>query len=357
MGAIYIGGQTGKKSGGLKWKIYFFLILVLAITGMTLKVAAPTIVEEWMNRNGAGKSGYAYSIRDVDIKFEKGQLILKDVKVFNPNTETKLLEVPELTVQLDVLEILQTRENKVSLLADKVDLILSKDLTSEIERIKTSGDKNDEDLYLDAVVGKIGQLNIIEKKEDLSRTVIELKDVNIKVKEVSLRSINKKTEFSITSKITDGGKLNLTGKTSASNGNTPWSINGALKQVPADIFNKMAGDKLPFAFNEPTLNADITAVSEDGNVSGEISPEVRKLNVLVEKPGIPTQSIARLLNEELTFTLPFTLNDRLTLQYADTYQELKSYRRYPAATESAAAPAEKLTQSEKPKKVLSFWPF
>ncbi|MBA2404672.1 MAG: DUF748 domain-containing protein [Bdellovibrionales bacterium] len=186
--------------------------------------------------------------------------------------------------------------------------------------------------------------------------MIELNDVNVKVKEVSLLSINKKTEFSVSSNIAVGGKLNLSGKTSEANGSTPWSIQGSLKQVPADIFNKMAGDKLPFTFNEASLNAEISAHTEDGKVSGEITPDIKKLNLIEEKPGIPTQTIGRLLNEELTFSLPFTLKDELTLQYADTYNKLKMYRKYPAAEGSGPAEA-KVTQGEKPKKSNSFWPF
>ncbi len=138
---------------------------------------------------------------------------------------------------------------------------------------------------------------------------------------------------------------------------TPWSIQGSLKGVPTDLFNKMAGEKLPFTFNESSLNAEIKAESDNGVVSGEILPEVRKLNLLNEKPGTPTQTIARILTDELTFTLPFTLNDELTLEYGDTFRKLKTYRKDPGMIEGPKPANTKITQNAKEKKGFSFWPF
>lgn len=358
MGTIYIGGGNRKKSnGGTKWKIFIFLFLFIGVIGSVLKLTAPMIVEKWINRKGEGTKGYAFSIRDAAISFGKGQLILTDVKIFNPETNTELLEAPNMTIQLNWEDLVLSQEKKLSISADKVDLILSKDLSSEIERIQTAGGKQKKEFYLDAVEGKFSKLNIIEQKEDQSRTVLELNDVNVKAKEFALRSINKKTEFSVSSNVAEGGKLNLTGKTSDENGKTPWSIQGSLKQVPAEILNKIAGDKLPFAFRESRLNAEISAHSEHGKVSGEISPDIKILNLIEERPGIPTQTIARALNDELTFTLPFTLKDELTFQYADTFAKLKNYRRYPSSAGSSRPLEAPASQSPKTVKTESFWPF
>jgi hypothetical protein len=351
MGAIYIGGQTNKKSSGIMWKIYLFLFLFLAVVGTALKLSAPMLVEKWINHKGAEATGYAFSIRDVELSLAKGQIVLMDVKIFNPQNSTKLLEVPNLTVQLDLQEILVSPDKKISIFADKVDLILSKDLSSEMQRIQAAVFKPQENPYLKVVEAKIARLNLIEQKEDVTRNVMELLDVQVKVNDVSLLSINNKTEFSISSKVADGGKFNLTGKTIVENGVVSWGLKGSLKQVPADIFNKLAGDKLPFSFSEPKLDAEIAAVSEQGKVSGEFTPDIKRLTLIEEKPGIPTQNIARMLSDELTFSLPFTLQDELTLQYVDTYKKLKAYRKYPGVTEV------KVTQVEKPKKGLSFWPF
>ena len=362
MRTIYIGsGQKNTKSNGLNIKIYVFLFLFLAIIGSALKVSAPIIVERWINQQGEKSSGYAFSIRDVELAFANGEMILKDVKVFNPKTDTKIVEAPQLAIVVNWQDLVLSQNKKITVFAEKIDLFLSKDLSTEIERIQTTNGKSNKDFYLDSVEGKFGKLNVVEQKEDKSRTMLELNDVNLKVKEVSLLSINKKSEFSISSNIADGGKLKLTGKTTEENGRTLWSINGSLKQVPSDIFNKIAGDKLPFSFNESRLDAEINASSEDGKVNGEITPDVKRLNLLTEKPGVPTQSIARLLTDELTFNLPFTLKDELTLHYSNTYTKLKNYRKDPVtivstdvSTETSKEPTPK---TEKTKKSFSFWTF
>lgn len=357
MRTIYIGGlQKNKKQGGSNWKIYMFLLFLMVALSSGLKVMAPTIAEGWINEIGAnGKNGYAFSIREVELSLLTGEVTLIDFKMFNPKSNSELVEAPKVTLKLSLADFFMYHDKSVSILADDVDLILSKDFSSEMERITQ---KNKSDIFLDVVDTKIGHLNIIEQKADMSRTVLELNNVNVKVKNFTLDSINKKTEFTISSTIADGGKLNLTGKTKEENGRTPWSINGSLKDIPSDLFNKIAGDKLPFSFNESKLNAEITAQSDHGKVSGEILPDIKRLNLLEERPGIPTQTIARALNEELTFTLPFTLKDDLTLQYADTYRKLKTYRKYAATSQNAdtneVLPA---TQSVKPKKSSSFWPF
>ncbi len=333
MRTIYIGGGSNTKKGGVSWKLYMFLFVFLVVTAGVLKVAAPTIVERWINHKGADSDGFAFSIRDTQLSLQKGQVVLNDVKVFHPETNTEILEAPKLTIQLNWSDLITSPEKKISVSAEEIDLILSKDLVSEIQRIhELKKDKNA--LYLSLVNGKIARLNIIEKKEDQSRTVVELTDVTVKAKEFSPLSINKKSEFSITSNVADGGKLKLTGKTTEANGTTPWTIQGSLKQVPADILNQIAGDKLPFGFREPKLNAEISAFSDQGKITGEIAPDVKILNLINERPGIPTQTIARALTDELTFTLPFTLEDELTFQYEDTFSKLKNYRKYGAPAES-----------------------
>ncbi len=366
MGTIYIGGQN-KKKGRSFWKLYLFLALFFVVVGSALKVSAPMIVEQWINRKGAEAAGYAFSVRAVDLALGKGQVNLVDVKVFNPETSAKLLETPNLTVQLNWQDLVLSQDKKVGVSADKMDVYLSKDFTSELKRIEASKKKFKNDYYLNLVEATVGELNLIEQKEELSRTVLALTNVNLRGKEFSLLSINKKTEFTVTSDLADGGKLNLTGRTSEVNGAMPWTIQGSLKKVPSDIFNKMAGAELPFSFNEAALNAEITARSEQGKVSGEIKPAIEKLNLIDEKPGFPTQTISRLLNEELTFTLPFSLKDELTLQYEEQFKKLKAYRKYPAATEATPAPATakkaepavkvNKTAQTKEKKGFSFWPF
>lgn len=331
MKTLYIGGQSHKKNSGTNWKLYFYLILFGAFIFTTLKLTGSMIAEKLINRNGVKATGYSFSVRDVDFSLSKRELNLKDVKVFNSKTSTEILETPELIVHLDPLSIFQ--DKKLSITADKLDVILSEDLSSEVEKAKEH--------YFNVVEGTFGKLTIIEKKANQSRTVIELNEASVKVKE---------SDFSLTSKIAEGGNLNLTGKRGAN-----WTMKGSFKNVPSDIFNKIAGDKLPFAFTETKLNADIVAETENGMINGEISPEITKLNLIDEKPGIPTQTIKRVLNDELTFTLPFTLKNEISLEYNDTFRKLKSYRK----SGPAAVPEARVSQAPAPKnkKAFSFWPF
>lgn len=325
---LYIGGgQKTKKSSGLKWKLLLSLCLFLAVSIPSLKMAAPLLLERWINQQGATAAGHSWSIRDVNLSIEKREMTLTDVKVFNPETEVELMEIPSLTIMLNWQDMVLSEKKKLLMVADKVNLFLSKDFSAEI------GQNQKYDFYLASVNAKVNQLNIIEQQQDMSRTVLELNDVDLKLKEISLSALNQKTEFSINSKIATGGKLVLAGKTYQAVESKAWEIEGSLKDVPADIFNKIAGDKLPFAFNETKLNAQIVAQSDKGLVRGEIAPDIQKLNLIQEKPGLPTQTIARLLTDDLTFTLPFTLKDKLTLEYEETYKKLKTYRKYPATAQ------------------------
>lgn len=360
MRAIYIGGgKKEKNKGNLQLKLYVFLFLFIVITGSILHVSSPVIVEYWLNQKGSIGKGYAFSVRDVSLSLWQGKLTLNDVKIINPKTNTEFLEAPNLVVQVNWQDLLISRARNVTMRAEKADLILSKDLSSELARIKSTEIRSTDDLYLDSLIGTVGQLNVIEKKEDLSRTVLELNDVSLKVKDFSVHSVNSKTNFSISSKLAQKGKLELAGRISSDSGNNTWSIGGTLKGVPSDIFNKISGDKLPFAFTESVLNAEISANTEHGKITGEISPDIRRLNLLEEKPGVPTQTIARVLTDELTFSLPFTIEDDLELQYVDTYRKLKTYRKDPpiTASTSTATVKDRSAPDTKGKSFLSFWPF
>lgn len=324
---LYIGGSRRAKRGGFKWKLYMFLFLFLLVTGTVLKLSAPLIVEKWVNKQGSGKLGYAYIIREVEFSLKEGEMTLRDVKVFNPKTKVELVESPKVILKMDVLAVLRGEDKRLDISADKLDVFLSSDLNSEIIRMRDS--KDIKKLYFSVIEGKFAKLNFIEKKADMSRTIVQFNDVNLNMKEISPMSVNKRTEFSLNSKMTDGGKINLKGRMNEEEGRRFWTIEGALNEFSPDLFNKIAGVELPFSFNESALNAEITAKSDNGKITGEISPDVRKVNLITERPGFERQVIPRALNEDLTFSLPFTLKDDLTIEYAATFKKLKEYRKYP----------------------------
>lgn len=324
---LYIGGPRRAKKSGLMWKLYLFLFFFLIIAGAALKISAPLLVEKWLNKQGSGKQGYAYTVREVKLAIREGEITFKDVKVFHPETKVALLESPSLKLKMDILDMLMGEDRRIMISAERLDIFLSQDLNSEIERIKNSS--TDHDLYLSLVEGKFKQTNIIEKKPNESRTLVKLHDVNLKMKDLSLLSVNTNTEFSIHSKIANGGEVDLSGIMNEDEGQNFWRIEGSLKEFSPELFNQLAGSNLPFSFNESFLNAQILAHSKSGELKGEIVPEVTKLNLISERPGLERQIIARALSEDLTFSLSFTLKDELTLEYADTYKKLKKYRKYP----------------------------
>lgn len=323
---IYIGGQRVKKSG-VRWKIYLFFFFFIIVLGMTLKVSAPWIVESWLNKHGMENRGYAYTVREIELALRKGELTLKDVKIFNLESKTSMIESPSLKLKIDLKDIFQSNDRKIKVSGEELTIFLSKDLASEITRMKTS--ELARIVYLKLIEGDFSKVSIIEKKESESRRQIEFFNVNFKMKEVSLVSVTNKTEFSLTSKVINGGEFILSGKMQEDAGRRFWSVQGALKNFSPDFLNKVAGNELPFLFNEAILNAEIIAESRDGELKGEIVPDVTRLNLVAERVGLPRQVIARTLNEDLTFSLPFRLKDQLTFEYEDIYKKLKEYRKYP----------------------------
>lgn len=330
---LYIGGPRRAKKGGFMWKLVLFFSFLLIIVGAALKVSAPFIVERWLNESGSGHSGYAYSVRDVELSLKDGEMILSDVKVFNPKTHARVVESPSLKLQMNLTELIRTSDRKIKISADKVDIFISTDLTAEIKRIANSTDTKD--LYFNLIEAKFTEFNVIERKTDESRRLVTFQDVNLDMKDISVVSVNENTEFTLTSKLADGGELNLSANMNEEKEQSFWMIQGYLKEFSPELFNKLAGTELPFSFNESTLNADVVAYTNEGKIKGEIIPEVKRLNLIDERPGGARQVIARALTDELTFTLPFTLKDELEVQYADTFKKLKEYRKYPQSVVSS----------------------
>lgn len=327
---LYIGGgRRAQKKNGIMWKLLLFFFLFFILLAAALKVSAPFMVEQWLNKHGTGDFGYAYSVREVELFTKKGEINLLDVKVFNPQTKVELVKSPRLKLKMDLADIFRASDRKILISGDQLDIFLSADLSAEIKRIK----KNNESpyLYFSLIKAQFSKLNIIEKKTLESRTLVQFTDVGLDLKELSVVSVNRKTEFTLNAKLMSGGALNLAGVINEKEGLDFWKIEGSLKDFSPELLNKLAGTELPFTFNESVLNAQINARSHQGKLKGEITPEVTRLNLIDDKPGFARQVIARALTEELTFSLPFTLKDELTLEYADTYKKLKEYRKYTVA--------------------------
>ncbi len=74
--------------------------------------------KKMLNHKGAAGTGCAFSIRDVELSFGKGHMVLKDVKVFNPRTSSELLKASNLTIQLNWQDFVLSQDKMVSVSAD-----------------------------------------------------------------------------------------------------------------------------------------------------------------------------------------------------------------------------------------------
>lgn len=332
---LYIGGQRPRKSGGFMWKLYLFLFLFFIALGGALKVSAPVMVERWLNEKGSGDHGFAYSVREVELALREGEIILKDLKVYHPQSKVEIAKTTSLKVEMDLPNMLSSGPKRVEVSAASLDVFLSDELASEIDRMKTT--EMPETLYFSLLKGNFSQVNIIEKKEDISRILLKLQEVAIDMKELSLSAVNKNSEFSFNSKLISGGEFSFSGKVNAEEQDEKefWQLEGALKEFSPELLNRLAGAELPFTYNESTLSAQIMARSKEGKIEGEILPQVSRLNLVIEGARGQKQTIARALTEELIFNLPFQVKSDFTLEYEDTFKKLKDYRKYPLSVASS----------------------
>src|SRR5690606_34824804 len=132
---LYIGGgQRKAKKGGVMWKLYLFLFLFIITVGGALKISAPVIVERWLNQRGSDNSGFTYSVREVELSLKEGEMILKDLKVFHPKSNEELLKTSSLKLRMNLQEIFNTSASRVEVSADQLNVFLSNELISEINR-------------------------------------------------------------------------------------------------------------------------------------------------------------------------------------------------------------------------------
>src|SRR5690606_25844302 len=130
---------------------------------------APVIVERWLNQRGSDNSGFTYSVREVELSLKEGEMILKDLKVFHPKSNEELLKTSSLKLRMNLQEIFNTSASRVEVSADQLNVFLSNELISEINRMKDI--KENENIYFALIQGKFSQVNVIEKKIDESRTL------------------------------------------------------------------------------------------------------------------------------------------------------------------------------------------
>lgn len=333
MKSIYISRSENKKSK--KW--IAIALLFLAVFFLFIRMISPFMLRGYINQTGADEKGYAYRIGDLDFNVLKGEIYVKDLKVFHQTSEFNIADMNNVKINFDWSELFQG--NKIySVQSDVMNLILSKEFIEELNRVKNEARKKlKKDIYLDRVVAKFKRFNLKEAKDDTVRTILSLTEVDISLKDFGLGSINELTEFTLKSQILEGGTVQLSGKTKLETDSTPWVITGKMANITSDVIEKMAGDKMPIEITKANLDAVIAAESSGGKIEGEISSELDDFKLDdKKKQSLIKSGVAKAANllfknkkdegESVTLSFPFILNENFTLNFPETLKKLKDQK-------------------------------
>jgi hypothetical protein len=316
-----------------KSRARFYIIGGILFFLVALRAMSPLLVENMINHAGSDEKGYAFRVDDVDLKIWRGVVNIAEARVYNAKTDQNFVEAHDLTFNFDPTKIFD--DKKIFTVSGKeVDIILSKDFLSEVERVKNEGkNKVKREMYLDKVEAEIGKINVQQQESGGKRTLITLEDTQALFKDLGVGSVNKDTEFEVESKIAGGGNIQLQGKTILEKKETPWVIEGKMEDISSAVIEKLAGNKLPFEVEKANINAEITAHSSGGQISGVLRPHIKDFKLTDKKDEtFLKRNIAKVGNyifdktkgedEELSMKLPFTLNENFTLNLPETIDKI-----------------------------------
>lgn len=331
MKSIYVS-RYEKQRKHRKWP--YVGVLLLAITLVLARVAAPFVAENLINQKGSDGKGYHYRVAEVSMNVLRGEINLRDFKVFNPESMTVFAEAPEVSLKFQWAELIRG-EHIFEMKADQLNLMLSKALFDEIQRIKDQANKNTgSGLYLDKFIALFNRVYVIEADETNSRTILTLMDSKVSAKELGIGDINSKSEFSFNGRIAEGGSIDLTGKTFQRENSTPWRIQGKMTNIQPDVLEKLTGNKLPIDITKTKLNAEIVAHSQEGQIEGTLTPDITEFNLREEKKSQWGDIIVKVRNYDLErtpaseevvkFDIPFVVRDTLSLNINETVDRVKS---------------------------------
>lgn len=327
MKPIYIGREESRKK-----KIFIVLALLIGIL-IILRMILPNVIAAYINKTGSDEKGYVYRVEDMDLSLLKGEVKLEGLYVHKASSETNFVEAKDITFKMDPTRIFE-KEKIFSVNVGSLDFLISKDFFEEVNRVKNEAkEKADASLYIEDLKATIGSINVRQIRDDKAQPIMTLKDTKAHVTDLGVGSRKEKTEFEVTSSFQEGGKLDVSGKTKLEEETTPWIISGEMKQIPAAVLEKLAGDKLPVDIASANVDAAITAHSGGGQIEGEIVPEIKDFKLSEEKDeGVIKKSLAKAANflfdkakgkdQEVSLKLPFTLNENFTVNVPDTLEKI-----------------------------------
>lgn len=314
-----------------KTRLYIIGFIVLFL--VSLRAMSPLLVENMINHAGSDEKGYTFRVDDIDLKIWKGEMTIGDVKVYNEKTDQNFVLARDVELSFDPTKIFNNKK-AFSVSGKEVDITLSKDLFSEVERVKNqSKNKSKNDLYLSKVEADIDTINIQQSEKGGTRTLITLKDTEADLRDIGVGSINENTKFEVKSKIAGGGNIHLEGKTKPEAQKVPWVIEGKMEEISSAVIEKLAGDKLPFEIEKANISADIKAHSDGSQVTGVLAPHIKDFKLADDKDqSFIKRNLAKLSNyvlerskgknDELNMNLPFTLNENFTLNLPETIEQV-----------------------------------
>lgn len=331
MKSIYISGQKKKKR-------YFFpflsVLLVFAALAWGFHVAAPYVLRDYVNKTGEDDRGHTYRIGDLGINLLKGEIDLTDVRIFHKSSTASIGYIHLLKVNFNWMD-LAGDEKSYKLEADVVDVLLSKHLVQELGRIKKEGQgEKIKGIYLKNVLANIDRFNLREMDNDNIRTVLTLTDLEVNLKNIATEKIFDNSEFSMKSKILEGGLLNLVGKADKIDGAISWKVTGNLSGIPSRVLEKMAGAEAPLDLVETKVDATIVARSADGIIKGEMDSRIESFRFTEEKTqGLVKKGLSRVtklllqdkLEEDgsLKVSIPFTLKDNFSIDVPEALRKIE----------------------------------
>lgn len=327
MKTIYISRPQSKS------RARFYIIAGIVLFLVALRAISPLLIENMINHAGSDRYGYNFRVDDIDLKIWRGVVSVGEARVFNAKTDQNFVEARDLTFNFDPTKIFDNKKI-FTVTGKEVDITISKDLVSEVKRVKNEAkDKTKSKIYLDKVEAEIDVINVQQHESDGTRTLITLKDTQALLKDFGIGSVNKDTKFEVESKIAGGGNILLKGKTVLEKHESPWAIEGKMESISSQVIEKLAGDKLPFEVEKANISAEIVAHSSGGQISGVLEPHIKDFKMVDKKDeNFIRKNLIKVGNyifertkgkdEELDMKLPFTLNENFTLNLPETIDKI-----------------------------------
>ena len=329
MKAIYINRNFSNKKNRKLTVLMVFVVLLLLI-----RMVLPYGVESVINKKGSDAEGYAFRVRDVDISLLKFEIIFHGVQVFNRRTENNFLETEMMSIGFNPFHLL-TKEQIVFIRGGDLNITLSNDLLEEVGRIKDGARFQRANLpFIEHLKFLFDEVNLRQIKLNSTQTIFSMVDAQLDLENMSLYHANSSSVFHLTTKIVEGGNIDISGRTKIVESAIHWIITGKMNAITFPVLDKLAGDKFPLEISETHFNAKISAESHDGRIDGFIIPSLKEITLRDDKKrsiSLRSSSDTKKFSSDkqksrddfIDLQIPFTLRDALNFNFREMIEKLR----------------------------------